>query len=245
MKRWIILAVLLALLPSFALAQNRFVYGQSELGRELVCVCMGDENARGFLMTFAVHGFEDAKARDGRYLVEIAERVIAHFEEHPEDLLGHALYVVSCANPDGLEEGKSEKGFGRGNARGIDINRDFPENWTRKTTARYRTGDAPFATAEARALRDLVHTVSPAWAADVHGWIDRVYGDKALAECFQNTFGFDYHDYNSGGMLSQWIQTQTEAAVLVELPDRPARKGYVEQNAQKLIDALKMWFSQV
>lgn len=245
MKRWIILMALLALLPAMAMAENRFVFGQSELGRDLVCARVGEEGSKGFLMTFAVHGFEDAEDHDGRYLVEIAETVIAHFDQHPEDLNGHALYVVPCVNPDGLEEGTSKQGFGRANAMGLDINRDFPEKWTKKATARYRTGDAPFATAEARAVRDLTESIHPSWAADVHGWINRVYGDRALAKCFRSAFGFKYHNYNGGGMLSQWTATQTEAAVLVELPDRPGREGYVEKNAEKLIDALKMWFSQV
>ena len=245
MKRWIMLVLALLCLPLWAQAEHRFVYGKSELGRDLVCVRTGQEDGKAFLMTFAVHGFEDAEDHDGRYLVQIAERVIAHFDQHPEDLMGHALCVVPCVNPDGAEEGTSKQGFGRANANGIDINRDFPEKWTYKTTARYRTGDAPFATAEARALRDLVQAIRPAWAADVHGWINRVYGDRALAKCFRSAFGFKYHNYSGGGMLSQWMGTQTEAAVLVELPDRPGREGYVEKNAQKLIEALKMWFAQV
>ena len=244
MKRVVICLVLLALLPSLAFAQERFVFGHSEMGRALECVRVGDEDApKSMLMTFAVHGFEDAEDHDGRYLVEIAEKLIAHYDENPQDLCGHALYVVPCVNPDGLEEGKSKDGFGRANVNGLDINRDFPEKWTKKTTARYRTGAEPFATAEARAVRDLTQKVQPAWAADVHGWINRVYGTKELAQCFTQAFGFKHRNYSGGGMLAQWMQTQTEAAVLVELPDRPGREGYVDRNAAKLIEALNRWFA--
>lgn len=241
------LAIMLACvcMPLAAVAQERFVYGQSYLGRDLVCVRIGDEAAeKSLLITFAVHGFEGESDHDGRYLVEMAERLIAHYDEHPEELRGHALYVIPCVNPDGVEEGVTEDGFGRMNAQEIDINRDFDSDWKYRNTARYRTGDAPFATPEARAVKDLMEKISPTYGVDVHGWINGVYGTKALARCFRNAFGFKHRAYQSGGKLSQWMQDHTEAAVLVELPSRPSREGYVDKNAQKLIQALNEWFSR-
>jgi len=74
--------------------------------------------------------------------------------------------------------------------------------------------------------------------------INGVYGTKALARCFRNAFDFKHRAYQSGGKLSQWMQDHTEAAVLVELPSRPSREGYVDKNAQKLIQALNEWFSR-
>lgn len=246
MKRILALLLVLAVLPVGAFAQDSFVFGHSEMGRELVCVRLGDADAeKSMLLTFAVHGFEGAYAQDGQVLVEIARQVIAHYETKPQDLCGHALYVVPCVNPDGLAEGTTEDGFGRMNAREIDINRDFPVRWKPMNTDRYRTGDAPFATAEARAIRDLVETVKPSWGVDVHGWIHGVYGSKALAKVFQQSFGFsERRSYQSGGKLSQWLEEQLEAAVLIELPHKPARAGYIEQNAGKLIDGLNRWFAR-
>lgn len=228
-----------------ALAEELFIYGQSYLGRDLVCVRIGEESAsESLLISFAVHGFEGESAHDGRYLVQIAEKLIAHYDAHPQELCGHALYVLPCVNPDGVEEGVTEDGFGRMNAQEIDINRDFDSDWQYRHTARYRTGDSPFATPEARAVRDLMERLQPDCGVDVHGWINGVYGSKALAECFQNAFGFRYRTYRSGGKLSQWMADHTEAAVLVELPSRPSREGYVETNAQKLIQALNEWFAR-
>ena len=243
MRRNIALFLMICLLFGSACAEE-FVYGTSERGRELVCTRIGDaEASKAMLITFAVHGFEDAFDHDGQVLADIAQKIIAHYQADASGLNGHALYVVACANPDGLIDGESKDGFGRLNAQGIDINRDFPVQWERMTTARYRTGEEPFATAEARALRDLVEKIQPAWAVDVHGWINGVYGDKALAKPFQKAFRFEHRKYKSGGKLSQWLAEETEAAVLVELPASPARKDYAENCARRLITALDSWFA--
>lgn len=234
----------LLLLPGLAAGES-FVYGASERGRDLVCHRLGAGDApASFLLTFAVHGFEGAADHDGQYLVDIAQRLMDHYAQHPESLEGFALYIVPCANPDGLIDGVAEDKIGRLNANGYDINRDFPVKWTRKTTPTNRTGDAPFTTAEARAIRDLVERIRPTYAADVHGWINGVYGDEALCKAFWKAFGFPIRDFSGGGMLAQWYETQTEAAVLVELPHRPGREGYVEDNAAKLIEALDLWMEQ-
>lgn len=228
-----------------AACAESFVYGQSELGRDLVCWQLGDEQAEKSILTvFAVHGFEDSRDRDGEVLTHIAQQIIAHYEAAPEKLEGFRLYVVPCANPDGQLEGTGKDGFGRCNANGLDINRDFPVKWTRKTTPRYRTGDEPFSTAEARAIRDLVEQVKPDYGVDVHGWINGVYGDKAFAQVFRNAFGFGYRKYSGGGMLSQWMAQQMEASVMVELPKYPDRDGYVEKNAVNMIEALDSWMAK-
>lgn len=239
------LAVLLCLLMAgSACAQEHFVFGQSEMGRDLTCVRLGDEAAeKSLLMTFAIHGFEDDYDHDGWVLVEIAEKVIAHYEADASGLNGHALYIVPCLNPDGLLEGTTRNGFGRGNANGIDINRDFSVRWKKYTNGRNRTGSAPFASAEARAVRDLVEQIQPAWGVDVHGWIECVYGTRNLASPFMDAFDVDYASYITGGKLSQWLAKQCEAAVLVELPRNPSQEGYVQDCAQKLIAALDAWFS--
>ena len=246
MKRFLCAVLLAALLPTMAIGQESFVFGHSEMGRELVCVRIGDEAAeKSLLITFGVHGFEGAYDRDGQMLADIAQLVIGHYDAYPEELCGHALYVVPCVNPDGLAEGTTEDGFGRMNANAIDINRDFPAKWKPMNSARYRTGDAPFATAEARAIRDLVETIRPTYGVDVHGWIHGVYGSRDLAKVFQKSFGFSKRrEYQSGGKLSQWMEEVMEAAVLIELPRKPTREGYAEANADNLIEGLNLWFSR-
>ena len=242
MKKWLAALLILGLLVSCAAAEESFVFGKSELGRDMTCIRIGDADApKSILLTFATHMFEDACDFDGEYLISIAEALMAHYRQNEDSLSGWALYFVPCVNPDAREEGFSNLDFGRLNARGLDINRDFPEKWRYQSTKSSRTGDEPFASAEARAIRDLVEMIHPDYAVDVHGWINGVYGYYPLARVFHQSFRIDVRDYTSGGMLSQWMNTVTKGAVLLELPPRPAAEGYVDNIAGKMIEALDKW----
>ncbi len=221
-----------------------FPYGTSVQGRELLCHRIGNPGAsRSFLMVFAIHGFEDSFKQDGRVLTEIAEAMIAHYRLKANQLNDYVLYIIPCANPDGQTEGTSKDGFGRCNANGIDINRDFPVEWKRMTTARYQTGNEPLASPEARALYDLALSLSPTYGADVHGWINRVYGNEALSAPFMEAFGFKRAEYKSGGKLSQWLEEITQGAVLIELPDNARAEDFVQTSADQLITGLDAWMN--
>ena len=245
-----LLLVLLFLVPHYVLAQENhalyesFIYGTSVQGRLLLCHRIGNPQAsKSMLMVFGIHGFEDSFKRDGSVLSAIANQMIEHYRSNPAILGDAVLYIVPCANPDGQEAGTTEDGFGRCNADGIDINRDFPVEWKKMTSDRYCTGNEPFSTPEARALRYLVNTISPNYGADVHGWIDRIYGNPSMAKPFMDSFGFTHCEYNSGGMLSQWMAEEMEAAVLIELPDNAQDENFVQDCAQKLITALDAWLA--
>lgn len=221
-----------------------FIYGQSELGRNLICHRVGTIDVdTSILLVFGLHGFEDAYNHDGEVLQLIAESVIAHYASHPELLDGFCLYIVPTANPDGLLAGKSEYGFGRCNAAGLDINRDFPVKWTQSSNSRNRTGAAPFSTAEARAIRDLVESINPTYGVDVHGWIHATYGDGKMAEVFAKPFGFTVRKTSSGGMLCQWLSEVTEESIMIELPASPNTGKYITTNCEKLIQGINAWLA--
>ncbi len=250
-KLMLIACLLLSLLPCFAMAETSepcyevFSYGHSVQGRELLCHRIGKEDAsKSFLWVFAIHGFEDSFKQDGRVLTQIAELMIEHYRTKADQLGDYVLYIVPAANPDGQEAGRSKDGFGRCNADGIDINRDFPVGWKKMTTPRYLTGSEPFSSVEAQSLKRLAEGIMPTYGADVHGWINRVYGHEQLAQPFMEAFGFDHRDYKSGGMLSQWLAEFTEGALLIELPDKARQVGFVEDCAQKLIQGLDAWMAQ-
>lgn len=226
-------------------ASSSFVYGASEMGKELICHVIGDEAAeKSLLIIFGVHGFEDDYPHDAQVLRLIAEEVIAHYEAAPESLGDCCLYIVPTANPDGLLDGKTQNGFGRCNANGLDINRDFPINWKKRTAERSKTGDAPFSTAEARAIRDLVELIKPTWAMDVHGWINASYGDGRMARVFAKPFKFTVKQPVSGGMLCSWLSTVTEEAIMLELPFSPNEGRYVRENSQRLIEGIDAWVGE-
>ncbi len=220
----------------------QFVYGQSELGRDLVCHRVGQQDAQeAMLLVFGVHGYEDAFDRDGEVLIKIAERLIAHYEQNAEELHTFCLYVIPCANPDGLIEGTTWEGFGRCNANGIDINRDFSSDWSQSFESRNKTGRAPFATAEARAIRDLVMEVKPKYAMDVHGWRERTYGNGKMAQIFAEPFDFEVNRLCGGGMLCAWLNTMTRESMMLELPPEPDLEEYVVRNGDKLIEGVNAW----
>lgn len=224
------------------LHDEAFVYGTSELGRELVCHRIGNRDAdRSILIVFGVHGFEDEFNHDGEVLCLIAEKLIEHYTGQPELLEDFCLYIVPSANPDGLINGNTKDGFGRCNALGLDINRDFPVKWTKSNNARYKTGDTPFSSAEARAIRDLVDAVNPTYGIDVHGWIRASFGDGIMAEVFAKPFKFSVRNASSGGMLYQWLNEVTEEAVMIELPPSPNKTKYVVDNSEKLILGIDAW----
>ena len=241
---------------------EKIVYGTSVQGRELACYRVGEaENEKLVLMVFAVHGFEDEFALDGALLKRIAEDTIQFYANAPERLCGFSLYIVPCANPDGLEAGTTNKGFGRCNADGYDINRDFSVEFVRnQDTPGKKTGAAPFTTPEARAIRDLVEQIHPTYAMDVHGYIEKIYygadENRQMAQTFAAPFGFSTAKWNSGGMMARWFESVTQGALLIELRSplkKQSREGgnanvllmplsdFVEDQGAKLRAGLENW----
>ncbi len=136
-----------------------FKFGSSVLGRDMVCWSIQpDSYSRTVLLNFAIHGWEDSYVADGQLLVDLGNALVEYYS-FSSDLKGCRLLIIPCANPDGIAEGTTNNGFGRCNADGIDLNRDFDANHVVNTTARNYT-PAPFSSVESQALRDLV------WAAD-------------------------------------------------------------------------------
>lgn len=221
---------------------TQFVYGQSELGRDLICHRIGKADAeKSMLIIFGVHGFEDAFDHDGEVLKAIAENLLSHYEENVEELRDFCLYIVPSANPDGLIEGTTNDGYGRCNAKGLDINRDFPFDWAKNTDTRNQTGQAPLATAEARAICDLVKTINPTYGMDVHGWKNASYGNGKMAKIFAAPFQFKVKRLSTEGMLCAWLNSVTEQGILIELPPMPNLEEYVAQNSVNLIEGVNAW----
>jgi murein peptide amidase A len=67
---------------------------------------------------------------------------------------GMRIWTVRTVNPDGVAAGT------RGNARGVDLNRNFPHRW-RPTRGPYYSGPRPASEPETRALMRLIRRVKP------------------------------------------------------------------------------------
>ena len=220
--------LLLAAIPAAGAAESggvtctEVVYGKSENGRDLTCYVLTDNDSgsynRTLLLNFAIHGYEDAYDADGQVLVDLAHRLIGHYSRQTS-LHGCRLVIVPCANPDGLLDGYTNYGFGRCNAKGIDLNRDFDAGHYPFQNARNHT-PAPFSAAESRALRDLYWAYTPDVVMDFHGWYNEVYGASATARALSERLGLPYYNILSSrsGFFARWAQDQGSVGLLVELP---------------------------
>lgn len=142
---------------------HREVYGQSVLGAPLLWFPAPQADADSGLILAGTHGDETAAIAT----LSGALRTL------PDTLRRH--HVVLAVNPDGCQLGL------RGNARGVDLNRNFPAaNWQPGGTV-YRwnsaaderdvaisTGDRPASEPETHALCALIHQLKPAWVVTFH-----------------------------------------------------------------------------
>lgn len=168
---------------ALAPAVTRLFYGTTVEQQTLIYyrIRPAQPNGKAAFLTFAVHGFEDAWAQDGRALYSIAHAAIDYYGAHPERLAGWTLYIVPSANPDGMRYGinnwrEREGAYGRCTARGKDINRNVSVGTSR----------------EQRALKMLFDELDPTIAIDFHGWYNTYYGSAKVGGFFQRAFNAAY-----------------------------------------------------
>ncbi|MFW6180942.1 MAG: DUF2817 domain-containing protein [Spirochaetota bacterium] len=88
---------------------------------------------------------------DERTAVELGRRLRERWVNQPQRLEGRRVILVPAANPDGVEEGT------RHNARGVDLNRNFPVDWRHIRKGDYSYGGhRPLSEPESRVLAALV-----------------------------------------------------------------------------------------
>lgn len=196
-----------------------FSYGKSDNGRDLICYSIAHKKySETILMNFAIHGYEDEYAADGQVLVDTANKLIQYYSENMIDS-DCRLLIITCSNPDGLYDGYTNNGYGRCNARGIDLNRDFDANYKSNSSVRNYTEYA-FSAIESQALRDLVLKEKPDIVLDFHGWLNETIGNTALAQVFLEEMGLqhltDFTDSNCAGYFSNWANQQGALGLLVE-----------------------------
>lgn len=133
------------------LYEERSLLGRSSEGRPIHGIVLGD-GGDTVLLLGVIHGNEPAGA-------PLLERFTADLRRRPEALEKKRVVIVPIANPDGLARGV------RGNARGVDLNRNFPAaNW--KHGARH--GEHPASEAETRVMLKLLRQFQPSRILAVH-----------------------------------------------------------------------------
>lgn len=124
-------------------APERQKIGQSVRERPIVAWRQGDRSpAFRVLVVGSIHGDE----RQGMRVVSRLRQLLAGRRGGPE---GIAMWTVRTANPDGTVAGT------RKNARGVDLNRNFPYRWDGSLNGGYNSGPRAASERETRTMMRL------------------------------------------------------------------------------------------
>jgi murein peptide amidase A len=183
--------------------------GNSAQGRAIDAVELGDPHAaRKVLVVGCIHGNECAG-------VAIVRRL-----EQATPPKGVDLWLVESLNPDGRAAGT------RVNARGVDLNRNFPAGWQRLGGV-FDSGARPLSEPESRIAYRLVIRLRPAvsiWFHQHLTLVDGSGGDAALERRFARLVGLPFVALpRFPGSVTTW-ENQTlpgTSAFVVELPAGP------------------------
>jgi protein MpaA len=152
------------IVAALAAAMAMSVVGHSVDGRAIEARAHGDPRAdRTMLVVGSIHGDETA-----------GEKVVREFRKRFGNRLQRVgVWTIESVNPDGVAAGS------RGNAHGVDLNRNFSENWEPiPPSSGYYSGPKPFSEPETRAMRGFLRRVRP----DVTVWYHQPFG-RTLIPC--------------------------------------------------------------
>jgi protein MpaA len=200
---WLVFGVL----GADASAAERTVIGHSVQGRPIVAMHSGAADPALKVLVFgAIHGNETAGMPIARRLVQGGARS------------GVALWVVPTLNPDGVAADT------RGNAHGVDLNRNFPYDWRPLGGGEY-SGTGPLSEPESRSALRLIRRIQPdvtIWFHQPFGIVDRPPGNPFVARRYSQLTGLPLVTLPGRypGSASRW-QNHTfpaSTAFVVELP---------------------------
>lgn len=169
---------------------------------------------------------------------KLAEALITYIQQNPNVIPSTVtLYIIPTLNPDGLARGVGLDG--RANENDVDLNRNFPSNWSpewgRTGCWNYRpltAGTGPGSEPETQALIDFVLDERPTAIISYHSAAlgifpaETPYGtlhesSVALAEALAEVAPYPYPPIDTGciytGTLPDWAASRGIAAVDVEL----------------------------
>lgn len=189
-----------------AAAAERSVVGRSVEGRPIVGLASGPADAPLKVLVFGdIHGDETAGMRVVRQLLAAAVPPRTR------------LMVVPTINPDGVAAGT------RGNAHGVDLNRNFPYRWQPLGGGEY-SGPRPLSEPESRAAERLILSFQPdltIWFHQPFGLVDRPVGNPFAARRYAELSGLPLVRLRRyPGSATRWQRHRLPGttAFVVELP---------------------------
>ncbi len=203
--------------------------GTSVRGRPIYAYRVGDPDAKVTAVAMSTfHGNEPAtrqilrSIRDGR------------------KVRGLDLWLVPTINPDGLAR------HTRKNARGVDLNRNFPWRWA-DLDGNYESGRGPASEPETRALMRFFTAVRPRFVVSfhqpLHGVDTSVRSVRRFALRLARGLDLPRKRLVCGGVchgtFTQWYNHRIQGkAVTVEYGDRPSRHRMRVRAPRQLVRAL-------
>jgi protein MpaA len=146
-------------------------------GRTLRVVHVGSVGGPAILVFGAIHGNESAGIAVTRDLLADSATLDSN------------IWVVPDLNPDGVARNT------RQNARGVDLNRNFPWRW-RPLSGVYYSGPKPLSEREARIAYRLILRLRPHVTIWFHQHLDMVWaagGQRRIERVFARISGLPYH----------------------------------------------------
>jgi protein MpaA len=142
----------------FEVVPRREVIGHSVDGRPIVVRRWGDPwRERSMLVVGNIHGNEQQGIR-------VVDRISGHIGR---SLHGVDLWTIETVNPDGLAANT------RGNAHGVDLNRNFPYGWRSiPPSSGYYSGPQALSEPESRAVKRFLQRVRP----EISVWYHQPWG---------------------------------------------------------------------
>lgn len=213
---------------------KRKVFGTSNLGAPLEVFGIFDPPVK-LLLLAGQHGTEP----EGTLLLSSTLRSI--------DVNEIDCAVVPCLNPDGMARGT------RGNAEGVDLNRNFPaKNWSSSPAAYHwndetnnriyiNPGGTSASEPETKALIDLVITLKPACIITLHAPLACIDDPKLspFAYYLSRESGLPVRadiGYPTPGSLGSWAKEKGQHLITFELPNDTIQN--IRKNFSPLFDKL-------
>jgi murein peptide amidase A len=217
---------LVALLPFLLVAPTAdarpaTILGRSIDGRTVTAIQVGNPDAPTVLVVGCIHGNEPAGIAVARRLAQLSPQNVD-------------LWIVPDLNPDGVAANT------RGNAHGVDLNRNFPYRW-RRLHGVYESGPGPLSEPEARIAYRLILRIHPTVTVWFHQHLDLVWasGGKAPVERrFARISGLPYHRLPAlAGSAIDWQNHRLSGttAFAAELPAGPASAAAIARYVRAVL----------
>jgi protein MpaA len=201
--------------------------GHSVHGRPIRAWRLGEPGRRRIVLVSTMHGNE------GR------TRPILESLRDGRRIKGVDLWVVPTYNPDGLARGT------RRNARGVDLNRNFPYRWA-DLDGSHESGPRPGSEPETRAMMRFLTDVDPVRVISFHqplNGVDTDTKDPRFARRLARALRLPRTRLDCGslchGTMTMWFNHEFRGAALtVEYPARPSRHRMVVEAPRQLLGVL-------